>query len=83
VLGMPLKHLLGFGNPNENLKFGPSDNAFGWPGARGSFGFADPHAQSSVAKLIHFCASSNRLCQAKLSPMSSTTVNRTLTAREQ
>jgi len=45
VLGMPLRHSLGFGKPNENLKFGSSDDAFGWPGAGGSFGFADPDAQ--------------------------------------
>jgi CubicO group peptidase (beta-lactamase class C family) len=45
VLGMPLVHSLGFGKPNENLKFGSSDDAFGWPGAGGSFGFADPDAQ--------------------------------------
>jgi CubicO group peptidase (beta-lactamase class C family) len=45
VLGMPLKHSLGFGKPNDNLKFGSSDHAFGWPGSGGSFGFADPGAQ--------------------------------------
>ncbi|HET8579625.1 MAG TPA: serine hydrolase domain-containing protein [Nitrospiraceae bacterium] len=45
VLGMELKHSLGFGKPTANLKFGSSDSAFGWPGAGGSFGFADPDAQ--------------------------------------
>jgi CubicO group peptidase (beta-lactamase class C family) len=45
VLGIEIKHSLGFGKPSENLKFGSSDSAFGWAGAGGSFGFADPDAQ--------------------------------------
>src|SRR5918912_2042074 len=45
VLRMDIKHSLGFGKPNENLRFGSSDSAFGWAGAGGSFGFADPDAQ--------------------------------------
>jgi CubicO group peptidase (beta-lactamase class C family) len=33
---------LGFGKPTSTFVFGSSDKAYGWPGAGGSFGFADP-----------------------------------------
>ncbi len=33
---------LGFGKPTPTYVFGSSDKAFGWNGAGGSFGFADP-----------------------------------------
>ena len=45
VLHIDIKHSLGFGKPNENLRFGSSGRAFGWAGLGGSFGFADPDAQ--------------------------------------
>jgi len=45
VLGMHIKHSLGFGKPCANLRSGSSDSAFGWPGFGGSFGFADPDLQ--------------------------------------
>jgi CubicO group peptidase (beta-lactamase class C family) len=45
VMGLRLKHSLGFGKPCADLKFGSGDSAFGWPGFGGSFGFADPDAQ--------------------------------------
>ena len=32
----------GFGKPTSTFVFGSSDRAYGWPGAGGSFGFADP-----------------------------------------
>ncbi len=40
---------LGFLKPFPEYKFGTSDNAFGTPGAGGSFGFADPDTQTSFA----------------------------------
>jgi CubicO group peptidase (beta-lactamase class C family) len=42
VLKMPTSFSLGFGKPTTKHVFGSSDKAFGWPGAGGSFGFADP-----------------------------------------
>lgn len=33
---------LGFGKPTSTWVFGSSDKAYGWPGAGGSVGFADP-----------------------------------------
>lgn len=33
---------LGFGKPWPTFEFGSSGRAYGWPGAGGSFGFADP-----------------------------------------
>jgi len=39
-----MSYSLGFGKPTSKLVFGSSDRAFGWPGAGGSFGFADPDA---------------------------------------
>jgi CubicO group peptidase (beta-lactamase class C family) len=37
-----MSYSLGFGKPTSKFVFGSSDRAFGWPGAGGSFGFADP-----------------------------------------
>jgi CubicO group peptidase (beta-lactamase class C family) len=42
VLGVDTSYSLGFGKPWPKFVFGSSDKAFGWPGAGGSFGFADP-----------------------------------------
>jgi CubicO group peptidase (beta-lactamase class C family) len=42
VLHVDTTFSLGFGKPAELSVFGSADNAFGTPGAGGSFGFADP-----------------------------------------
>jgi CubicO group peptidase (beta-lactamase class C family) len=42
VLHTETSYSLGFGKPTSTFVFGSSDRAFGWPGAGGSFGFADP-----------------------------------------
>jgi CubicO group peptidase (beta-lactamase class C family) len=42
VLQIDTSYSLGFGKPTSKFVFGSSDRAFGWPGAGGSFGFADP-----------------------------------------
>src|SRR6478736_2075363 len=42
VMGFDVSYSLGFGKPINVFVFGSSDKAFGWPGAGGSFGFADP-----------------------------------------
>ena len=39
---MDTSYSLGFGKPTPTFVFGSSDEAYGWPGAGGSFGFADP-----------------------------------------
>jgi CubicO group peptidase (beta-lactamase class C family) len=40
---------LGYLKPFPEFRFGTSDNAFGTPGAGGSFGYADPDTQTSFA----------------------------------
>jgi CubicO group peptidase (beta-lactamase class C family) len=42
VLQVDTSYSLGFGKPTSKFVFGSSGRAFGWPGAGGSFGFADP-----------------------------------------
>ena len=42
VMQLDTSYSLGFGKPTSRFMFGSSDRAFGWPGAGGSFGFADP-----------------------------------------
>ncbi|MCW2588519.1 MAG: esterase [Mycobacterium sp.] len=42
VVHTDTSYSLGFGKPMATFVFGSSDRAFGWPGAGGSFGFADP-----------------------------------------
>jgi CubicO group peptidase (beta-lactamase class C family) len=42
VLHIDTAFSAGFGKPASIATFGSSDNAFGTPGAGGSFGFADP-----------------------------------------
>jgi CubicO group peptidase (beta-lactamase class C family) len=42
VLQIDTSSSLGFGKPKSKFVFGSSGRAFGWPGAGGSFGFADP-----------------------------------------
>jgi len=42
VMHFDTSYSLGFGKPTSTFVFGSSDRAYGWPGAGGSFGFADP-----------------------------------------
>jgi CubicO group peptidase (beta-lactamase class C family) len=42
VLHIDTSFSLGFGKPTPTFIFGSSARAYGWPGAGGSFGFADP-----------------------------------------
>lgn len=42
IMHTDVSYSLGFGKPTSTFVFGSSDKAFGWPGAGGSFGFADP-----------------------------------------
>ena len=42
VIHIDTSYSLGFGKPTSKFVFGSTDRAFGWPGAGGSFGFADP-----------------------------------------
>lgn len=42
VMHFDTSYSLGLGKPMSTFVFGSSDRAYGWPGAGGSFGFADP-----------------------------------------
>ena len=42
VMHFDTSYSLGLGKPMSTFVFGSSDKAYGWPGAGGSFGFADP-----------------------------------------
>jgi CubicO group peptidase (beta-lactamase class C family) len=42
IMHIDVSYSLGFGKPIPSFVFGSSGRAFGWPGAGGSFGFADP-----------------------------------------
>jgi CubicO group peptidase (beta-lactamase class C family) len=42
VLSIDTSFSLGFGKPTSTFVFGSSEKAYGWNGAGGSFGFADP-----------------------------------------
>jgi CubicO group peptidase (beta-lactamase class C family) len=42
VMHFDTSYSLGLGKPTSTFVFGSSDRAYGWPGAGGSFGFADP-----------------------------------------
>jgi CubicO group peptidase (beta-lactamase class C family) len=42
VMHVDTSYSLGLGKPMSTFVFGSSDRAYGWPGAGGSFGFADP-----------------------------------------
>jgi CubicO group peptidase (beta-lactamase class C family) len=46
VLQTESRFSLGYLKPFPELQFGTSDNAFGTPGAGGSFGYADPDTQT-------------------------------------
>lgn len=56
VLQVPTSYSLGFGKPTSTFVFGSSDRAFGWPGAGGSFGFADPDSGIGFGYVM------NRMC---------------------
>ena len=47
------KQLLGFSKPSPITVFGSSDNAFGTPGAGGSFGLADPDTGVGFAYVMN------------------------------
>jgi CubicO group peptidase (beta-lactamase class C family) len=53
VLLIDTKYSLGFSRPGPAAVFGSSDNAFGTPGAGGSFGFADPDTGVGFAYVMN------------------------------
>ena len=55
VLHINTSFSLGYLKPSKDIHFGSSTNAFGTPGAGGSFAYADPDAQ------VGFCYAMNRM----------------------
>jgi CubicO group peptidase (beta-lactamase class C family) len=53
VLGVPAYFSLGFARPGPDIGFGSSERAFGFPGAGGSFAFADPDARLGYAYVMN------------------------------
>jgi CubicO group peptidase (beta-lactamase class C family)/hypothetical membrane protein len=53
VLGVPAYFSLGFARPGPDAAFGSSPRAFGFPGAGGSFAFADPDARLGYAYVMN------------------------------
>jgi CubicO group peptidase (beta-lactamase class C family) len=53
VLGVPSYFSLGFLRPGPDVTFGSNQNAFGAPGAGGSFCFADPAAHLGYAYVMN------------------------------
>ncbi len=53
VLGVPTYFSLGFARPGPETAFGSTPRAFGFPGAGGSFGFADPDARLGFAYVMN------------------------------
>jgi CubicO group peptidase (beta-lactamase class C family) len=53
VLQIDRKYSLGFSKPSPITVFGSSDNAFGTPGAGGSFGLADPDTGVGFAYVMN------------------------------
>ncbi|MFX1490009.1 MAG: serine hydrolase domain-containing protein [Promethearchaeota archaeon] len=49
VLQLESRFSLGFIKPSPEFRFGTSENAFGTPGAGGSFAYADPDTQTGFA----------------------------------
>jgi CubicO group peptidase (beta-lactamase class C family) len=56
VMAVQTSYSLGFGKPTSTWVFGSSDRAYGWPGAGGSFGFADPETGVGFGYVM------NRMC---------------------
>ncbi|HSH50968.1 MAG TPA: hypothetical protein VK982_04510, partial [Bacteroidales bacterium] len=52
VMGMDSYFSFGFLKPGPDLMYGSSRNAFGTPGAGGSFGFADPDKKIGYAYVM-------------------------------
>ncbi|MDY6801256.1 MAG: serine hydrolase domain-containing protein [Bacteroidota bacterium] len=52
VMGLDAYFSFGFLKPMHDLMYGSSRNAFGTPGAGGSFGFADPHKEIGYAYIM-------------------------------
>jgi CubicO group peptidase (beta-lactamase class C family)/hypothetical membrane protein len=53
VIGVPTYFSPGFARPGPGTGFGSSPRAFGFPGAGGSFGFADPDAGLGYAYVMN------------------------------
>ena len=54
VLKVPTRYSLGYLKPFPQMRFGSSaDQAFGTPGAGGSFGFADPDRELAFAYVMN------------------------------
>jgi CubicO group peptidase (beta-lactamase class C family)/hypothetical membrane protein len=53
VLGVPTYLSLGFARPGPDTRFGSTPRAFGFPGAGGSFAFADPDAGLGYAYVMN------------------------------
>jgi CubicO group peptidase (beta-lactamase class C family) len=53
VLQADAKYSLGFSKPSQMTTFGSSNNAFGTPGAGGSFGLADPDTGVGFAYVMN------------------------------
>jgi CubicO group peptidase (beta-lactamase class C family) len=53
VIGAPTYFSLGFARSGPETSFGSSPRAFGFPGAGGSFGFADPDARLGYAYVMN------------------------------
>lgn len=53
VLKIDTNYSFGFSRPSDGFRFGADEQAFGCPGAGGSFGMADPAKQMSFAYLTN------------------------------
>ncbi|MDV6028642.1 MAG: beta-lactamase family protein [Phycisphaera sp. RhM] len=53
VLKIDTNYSFGFSRPSDGFRFGADDQAFGCPGAGGSFGMADPSKQLAFAYLTN------------------------------
>lgn len=53
IMHTDVSYSLGFGKPTSTFVFGSSDKAFGWPGAGGSFGFADPNTGTGYGYVMN------------------------------
>ncbi|MGE2718239.1 serine hydrolase domain-containing protein [Mycolicibacterium celeriflavum] len=53
IMHTDVSYSLGFGKPTSTFVFGSSGRAFGWPGAGGSFGFADPETGTGYGYVMN------------------------------